>query len=199
MYIYAFIASAAIFGVGIWVGLRIEQDVAQGLRDSMENTRQQITTIETMLLLEEGSALCDFFGESIDRFDKETYELGTKIGYMEEKRGASPELKADYMFLELRDYLLIKRFDNKCDRNSKAVLYFLSSSNCSRCLAQGGELTKTKSATGVRVYSFDVDINSTLVRALINKYNVTQYPALVINERLYSGLTDADQIVTAVG
>jgi thiol-disulfide isomerase/thioredoxin len=199
MYLYAFIAAAAIFGVGIWVGLRIEQDVAQGLSDSMEKTRQQITTIETMLLLEEGSALCDFFGESIDRFDKETYELGTKIGYMEEKRGAPAELKADYMFLELRDYLLIKHFDNKCNRNSKAVLYFLSSSNCSHCLAQGGELTKAKSATGVRVYSFDVDVNSTLVRALINKYNATQYPALVIDEKMYPGLMEVDKIVAAVG
>ena len=199
IYLYAFVAAAIIFGIGIWAGLQIEQDVSQSMRESMDKTRQQITTIEAMLLLEEGNAFCDFFDESIARFDNETYTFGSKIGYMEEKNGANPELKADYMFLELRDYLLIKQFDKKCVRNSKVLLYFLSSSNCTRCLAQGGELTKAKATAGVRVYSFDADVNSTIVTSLIKKYNIVNYPTLVINDVKYENYTSADDLVSIIG
>lgn len=198
-YLFAFVAAVVIFGIGLWIGLSIEQEVSQGIMASMERTRQQIAAIEMMLLLEDDGTFCDLFDEAIERIDRETFEFGKKIGYMEERKGADLQLKADYMLLELRDYLLIKNFENRCGKNLNVVLYFLSSSNCTQCGTQGAELTQAKESVGIRVYSFDADVSSTAVQALIGKYNITAYPSLVIGEKGYSGLMAAEQIIAILG
>ena len=74
------------------------------------------------------------------------------------------------MTLEFRDYLLSKRIDAKCNGNSTLVLYFLSSSSCPDLQITRIGINKVRESDPVRVYSFDMDINNSLVNSLSKSY-----------------------------
>lgn len=195
IYILALVFSIVIFGFGIWTGLQIEKSVTERMMDTISNVRQSITSLETMLLFEESPEFCDFFNEEMNKFDSETASLGEKIGYMEEHRGEDLTLKSDYMTLELRDYLLVKRIDDVCSTKTNIILYFLNSDTCSDCFSQGLELTKARQNTSMRVYSFDIVVNNTAIIALQKSFNVSTFPSLVINGKKWTGLMHSEEIL----
>ncbi len=198
IYFIGFVISALIFGIGFWFGSQIETGVAEQLKRTIDITRGGVVSVETMLILENDSSFCEFFMDEMAKSDSETYELGKKIGYMEERKGVDPQLKADYMTLEFRDYLLSKRIDAKCNGNSTLVLYFLSSSSCPDCKSQGLELTKVRDQIPLRVYSFDMDINNSLVNSLSKSYEIERYPTLIINDKKYVGYLSSQDILKAI-
>lgn len=201
IYLAAFVVSAIIFGAGLWIGLQIEKSVSERLTGDIENTKQKIVSLETMLLFNESGEFCPFFTEEMEIFDKETADVGNKIGYMEEHRGSDPQLKSDYMLLELRDYLLIRKIDSVCGTKTNVVLYFLNSQSCADCTRQGEELTAARvgASISIRVYSFDVSINNTAVALLGKSLNVSVMPTLIINGKPYEGLTSRAVVLSALG
>lgn len=198
IYVTGFVITSIIFSVGIFVGLQIESEVSSQLIQNIEQTKQKISAVETMLILEDSPVFCEFFAEEVGKFDAETSELGQKIGYMEERKNIDPELKIAYMTLELRDYLLVKKINERCNQNTTLILYFLSSNDCKDCRNQGTELTKAREENEIRVYSFDSYVNSSVARALIKSYDITSYPSLVINENKYEGLMNKEQILKII-
>ena len=198
LYGTAFVISAVIFGVGFWLGVQIEKGVAAEVSNQIGKVRQNIGSLETLFLLEDSSMFCGSMTFEMDKFDSETFDLGARIGFMEEHKGIDPSLKSEYMSLELRDYLLVQKINKKCGGNVTTILYFLSSSSCEECRSQGLELTKTRESIAARVYSFDLDINNSFVNAFAASLKVTQYPAIVVNNRVYTGFTPSDSILRAV-
>jgi len=194
LYVAALLITIIVFGSGLWVGIQIEKGVTAGVDARIAEVRQRSLSVETMLLMEESPQFCSFFVEEMNAFDSETYDLGQKIGYMEDRGQVEPQLKADYMMLELRDYLLLLRVSKRCNMTSNVILYFLSSTDCASCRQQGDEITKARQGTSVRVYSFDMAINSTAISAFQRSYNVTMYPTLIINGNKFSGLMTAKDI-----
>jgi len=187
LYLTAFVISLVIFGVGIWVGLQIEQEVNSQLMQNIQSTNNKMLLLSNLLLLENDSSFCRYIEKEMSVFDDETYQIGKQIGFMEEKRGIDEDLKKTYMELEFRDYLLSKKINEKCNSKQNIILYFVSSSNCSICKAQGEQISAAKEETNTRVYTFDIDIDSELISSLLQKYNISKTPSIIINNEVYSG------------
>jgi hypothetical protein len=187
LYLTAFVISLVIFGVGIWVGLQIEQEVNSQLIQNIQSTNNKMLLLSNLLLLENDSAFCKYIEKEMSVFDDETYQIGKQIGFMEEKRGIDEDLKKIYMELEFRDYLLSKKINEKCNSKQNIILYFVSSSNCSICKEQGEKISAAKEGTNTRVYTFDIDIESELISSLLQKYNISRTPSIIINDKIYSG------------
>lgn len=198
LYITAFIISAIIFGVGIWVGLQIEKSTTTSLLDTVNSMDQQWTTLETMMMLDSSPMFCNYFTDQMKNFDSETFSLGQQIGYMEEKTGVDPSLKSEYMSLEVRDYLAAEKLNEKCGMNTPLVLYFVSSTNCPACQSIGNELTNARQQTGARVYTFDVDVNNSMVSALSRVFEIQYYPSIIIDSVRYSGLMQSNAMAAAI-
>mgnify|MGYP001077021457 CR=1 FL=1 len=186
LYLAAFIISLIIFGVGVWVGLQIENEVNSQLLREMHTINNKMLLLSNFLLLENETSFCRYIENEITVFDDETFQIGKQIGFMEEKRGIDEELKKMYMELEFRDYLLSKKLTERCGTGQNIILYFVSSSNCTICKKQGEEISKVKKDTKTKVYTFDIDVESELVNALIERYNITTIPSIIINGELYS-------------
>jgi hypothetical protein len=101
------------------------------------------------------------------------------------------------MSLELRDYMLTKRINSKCGDNTTLVLYFLSSSSCPDCRAQGDELTKAREQGSLRVYSFDMDINNSLTQSLMQMHKIDKYPTTIISDKKHEGYLTSQEILNA--
>lgn len=94
-------------------------------------------------------------------------------------------LKRQYLLSNLKYWLLSEEFKKTCSGDSVTVLYFFSN-DCKICLeSQGVILSNLKQAFEDKLLVFAIDSDFTeepMVALLKNKYNVTKYPTLIIND-----------------
>ncbi|MCF7798810.1 conjugal transfer protein TraF [Candidatus Woesearchaeota archaeon] len=139
----------------------------------------------------------------------ELFDLAEKLDFMENELGSNSDqviqLKKQYFILEARHWMLAKNRLENCLENDKGinntvVLYFYSNQgDCPRCQQQGAVLTYLhKKYPGMKVYSFDINIDSPVVNVLKQLYDITTTPGLVINDETHEGYMDADTFITFV-
>ena len=97
-----------------------------------------------------------------------------------------------YLLDNLRYWFLAKRSQEACNIDLVNILYFYSFKDCPQCPDQGTILTYFKKLYGERVLVFPIDTDleehEALITILKSRYNVTQYPSLVISDHKYEGL-----------
>ena len=96
-----------------------------------------------------------------------------------------------------------KRVKEKCNADYSLVLYFYSNTDCEKCREQGEVLSSAKEKLEkddmkLKVYSFDGEIGSSVAQALIDKYNITEYPSIVLDGDVFSGFISEDEIMKEI-
>lgn len=127
----------------------------------------------------------------------ELADFGGRLSYAENQLGGDDRqvirLKEKYSLLQIRDYLITKRFAKECGINLTTVLYFYSNKGyCDACARAGFALSYLRDTYPMlRVYSFDYDLNLGALRTLINinKIQNVPLPAFIINGKRTHGFT----------
>ena len=110
-------------------------------------------------------------------------ELERKLG----KRDSSViERKKFYTLVEVEHLEFIRIMKEKCNRNIKTILFFYS--NEPDYIDRSEEVGKTLNAIlsqddNLIVYSFDTNLDSTLIKKLKEKYSVEEPITIIINEK----------------
>ncbi len=132
-------------------------------------------------------------------------DLAAKIAYSEsniKNKEEVTELKRYYSLLQIKDYLLMQKIKAKCGEAVVPIFYFYTTAeNCSECIKQSAVLTELRNNyPEVRIYSFDYNLDLTALQSLIKIFKVedTKLPALVMNEKLYTGFKTTEEIEKAV-
>ena len=125
--------------------------------------------------------------------------LSDKLTYAEEQKGITDEdvitLKKFYSLLQIKDYILMKKIAEKCGDRPRSILYFYSSLSCDDCRKQGYVLTSLREENpGVRVYSFDYDLDINALKTLIAIHKIKELPAVVIGDTTHAGYQDFDSL-----
>jgi len=174
-----------------------------GLSDSLRIETQGVEVIHDILK----ENLCE--NDDILYLNDDLYKLSERLAYMESIWGEDNEqvktLKNEYFIIEARHWTLAKSRAENCfngskDMNNTIVLYFYGGTEvCPRCKEQGAVLTYLREKyKGTKVYSFDIDAESTVVNVLKKLYGVDGVPGLVINDETYIGYLDAEDLVKFV-
>ena len=141
---------------------------------------------------------------NFDPISQELFKLGEKLTSMEESLGKKNaqvlDLKKYYSILEIRQYLFVKKSSKQCNKDATPILFFYSNNeDCPECESQGFVLNYIRnSVPGAYIYSFDVNLDSSPIKALKLSYNVTSVPSIVINEKAYPGFKDSDEIIKII-
>lgn len=132
---------------------------------------------------------------------RELDQLGKKIEYSEENLGLDNEeilqLKKFYSLLEIKDYLLMKRINDRCGKNIMFAFYFYSEEKkCPECLKMGYALSWLRELyPDLRVYSFDYSLDVSAIRTLITIFDVKdKLPAVIIGDDVHYGSYERDQL-----
>jgi len=200
-YFIVFVITTLIFLVGIWMGQILSDFRFGNLEDAQMDLRTQTATLETQYLLiaQNPCLLLDS-----DKLGEELYEMGEKLGHMEENYGEDSKdvarLKEYYSLLELRHWLFLEQIKSKCKENDfTSVLYFYSNVDCKKCGEQGYVLTFLKEKNpALKIYSFDVNIENPALDWIEDSYRIKEVPTLIINGEKYEGFMNEDRFNEAI-
>ena len=198
-YIIVFFITVALFAVAAGLSNFFSNKKIENMRTIQDKLATDILSSETQYtLLSELS--CDQDPES-ENLSSELNDLASKIDDSESNlKGNSDvtELKRYYSVLEIKDYLLTKKINQKCKGALIPLLYFYTTANnCTECIKQGFVLTELRQKyPNLRVYSFDYSLDLSALQALIKIYKIddTKLPAIVLNEHTYTGFKTVEDI-----
>ena len=199
-YLIAFVITAILFLTAFYLSNFFSNKKIQEIRNIENTIAIDILSSETQFdLLEELS--CGNVNDSI--LSQELNDLAAKIEFSEEQGLGSTEerasLKKYYSLLQIKDYLLMKKAEDKCNLEVTSIIYFYSNKeDCKDCEKQGYILTDIRqNYPNVRVYAFDYNLDLSALKALITIYKVKEperLPALIVNGQVYYGLQEFEDI-----
>ncbi len=197
-YIFSFLITAIIFATAIFLSNYFANKKLAEIRNIQDKIAIDILSSETQFSLLEESSCKDLGTGSLST------ELGTledKLAYTENQRGHDdPEvltLKRYYSLLEIKDYLLMNKINEKCKKTPVSILYFYSTDeSCSDCEREGYVLTHLRETyPELRVYSFDYNIDLSAVKTLISVNKLkNELPAVVIKDKVYYGFQSVEDL-----
>ena len=198
-YLLAFLITAFIFGVGIYVNSTLDQKRLSDIQVIQNQISLDLLSSETQFDLLKASS-CKNVGASA--LSQELNSLANRLSYMEAgAQNNSDELnllKKNYSLLEIKDFILMQQLNAKCKSQPISVLYFYGDkTNCPECEKMGFVLTYLRSQyPELRIYSFDYRISLSAVDTLKSIYKIDDraLPALVIGDDTFTGFKDIDAI-----
>ncbi len=198
-YVIVFFITLGLFALAGGLSNFFTNKKVEAIRDIQSKIAIDILSSETQFsILSELSCEQDDGGENLL---SELNDLAAKIEYSERNLKGSEdltELKRYYTILEIKDYLLTKKINQKCGQKYIPLLYFYTTAdNCTECVKQAFVLTELREKyPGLRVYSFDYNLDLSALNALLRVYKIddTKLPALVINERKVTGFHTVEEI-----
>ncbi len=209
LFAVAFVISGLLFALGVLLGLQISQQANAQMLFELEALQSQTRELELFSLLQadslEGNAskFCSHFHEQLGKFGDETAKFGVRLEALEKKRGAddplTKKLRADYSVMEIRDFLLIKQLNSKCEKRIPAVIYFYTNIQCPACTQQGLVLRELKRIRpDVQIYQLNSDLDTPVIGSIIAIYEIKEYPSLLVGGAVLGGFQPKDEILAAL-
>ena len=198
-YIIVFVITAALFAVAGGLSNFFADKKLENIRSIQNKLATDILSSETQFsLLSELSCEQD---DGTGNLSTELNELADKIAFSENNLKGHEELielKRYYSLLQIKDYLLTKKINQKCEGNLIPLLYFYTTANnCTECTKQGYVLTELRQKyPNLRVYSFDYSLELSALKALLKIYKIedTKLPAIIVNEKKVTGFKTIEEI-----
>ena len=200
-YVTAFIITTLIFAFGLTLGLYLQEqryDWANTIADEQEidymSLQLQYLFLTTFDLSENCAVLQTSLRDSIDDLSD---SLAKVIEYEESENIKSNEflsLQRRYTLDNLRYWILAEKAEESCGTSTQTVLYFYQN-DCEECPDQGTVLTYFKKILQdeLLVFPINTDVeDEPMVDIIINLYDVTEYPTIIINDTKYEGLQRKD-------
>jgi hypothetical protein len=202
-YFYVLLITVAIFLTAFFVSDTLGNKKIEDIQTAQNRVSIDILSSETQFaLLSETS--CESVGDP--SLSKDLDSLGAKLSYAEVNLNSNQEdvlwLKKNYSLLEIKDYILMKKLAANCKIKPVYILYFYSNKPgaCPDCQKEGAVLTELrKTYPGLRVYSFDYDLDLGALKTLESLYDVKpNLPALVIHRQAdygWKSVQDTEKIM----
>lgn len=198
-YVLAFVITALVFLGALAVSNSFSKKRLAEIQTIESNISLDILASETQFaLLKESSC------KTVDHrtaFSEELNNLAQKLSYMEENLGENNAevigLKKYYSLLQVKDYLLVGKINEKCGIKPITIIYFYSNTgDCNDCKREGYVLTKLREEfPELRIYAFDANLDLSVVKTMKSIYNIKDtLPALVIWDEAYYGFKSSEDI-----
>jgi hypothetical protein len=205
IYIIAFLITAGILVLGLLLGMVIESARTAYLEEKYTaqdlDFRSSQLQYEFLNLLEEKEN-CPAIYETLYTNLQELEQTRERLeGYSEDATIEKTEfeyLEREYFQVEVRYWILATQAKEICDHDIVTLLSFYSDEEeCPTCDEQSFVLSYLKKALGEQllIFSFNVEtIDEPMIDILKSAFGVEEYPSLVIDEDVFTGLNDVDAL-----
>jgi len=128
--------------------------------------------------------------EHFDKITRDLYNNGNVMAKLENKLGKDNEIviqrKKFYSLVELEHLEFLQMYEENCDLDMDYLLFFYSNKKQKIDLSdRAGRIVSNvrKTNDDIYVYSFDANLNTTIINKLKQKYNVSSHesPVVIVN------------------
>lgn len=196
-FVVSIVLATLFFALGFLLTYLVLDNKYSQINEDQMSMRYDLLKFEVEEKLLEGS--CESFNPLF--FTEEMDNMGTALQVMEKRKGKDDKLTAEqkdrYFLLETKHLLYILNHNKNCRDELDTILFFYSTNTEGQSEAERiGSILEVlkKDNKNVMVYSFDYDLNSTLVNILKTKYSISSGNVIVINER--SEIKDIKDLAT---
>ena len=201
--ISALIISGLLFSAGLFTGYAINREKLVSVEDDIKDIVNAVQNLQLHFLffdvLGENST-CPLLVATLSDINKQSYEIGSKLtdygsGDEIQDYNSYIDLKREYSRLLTGYWLLANKVKDTCELNASTVVYFFSS-ECERCDDQGFILTYLKRIFEERIliFALDADLAEPSIQILKTYFNITSYPALIVDGELHQGFYPKDEL-----
>jgi len=209
--IIASITTIILYFMGILTGYFVQVKVLSRTEEELEKVQEEfydykqnlenIQLEQLYLTTHQGELSCKILVSTIDEMHNNLAyfwsKLPSKLEVYEKYSEVQPEyvrLKRDYTLLSIRTWLLSLDVKKKCGEEIIPALYFYSR-DCDSCIDQSYVLDELKRENpNFSAFIVDFNLDESIVKIIKNVYNVTEVPSFIINDRLYPGHQDLEQM-----
>lgn len=198
-YVVVLLITAAVFFGALYVSNRFSAKRTAEVKAIEDKISLDLLSSETQFALLKDSS-CKAIDHST-AFSEELNSLVEKLSYMEQNLGNENleviNLKKYYSLLQIKDYLLVGKVNEKCGVKPITIIYFYSNKgDCAECKKEGYVLTSLREEyPELRIYSFDYNLDLSAVKTMRSLYGVRNtLPALVIWDENYYGFKSPEDI-----
>lgn len=198
-YIIAGVITLLLFFLGILFGMVIDGQRINLVEEKYDFYDLSYRSLQLQYSLLESTPtenVCAVFDVAINNAVEELLSSLEQVENYKEVSGTQQDnfdvIKRRYILDNVKYWLLVKKAEDVCGADRLSVLYFFSEKKCPHCSDQGVILTYYKKIYGEQLLVFPIDVDfmdsEPVIDVLINAYNITTYPSLVIEDTLYSGM-----------
>ncbi len=195
--------SAILFISGLSVGFLFNDLKQNNMQESFDSMKEMVENAELELVLMDflkENLKCEYFMTSTKLMATESHELWAKVVLYEKNGILNDEyysLKRSYVNSLIKNWVSIEKSKQICELNYSTILYFYASPNdCPDCSEQGNILDAIRIYYNneILIFPLDTSIGLDAVDILINVYNITQYPSLVIDGETHPGFMNYQKL-----
>lgn len=196
--------SFLVFVSGVLIGWNINRQNITGFQTELYKIQFQIQNfeLEVMLIDTMGEQVsCDLLNSILENLGRDTAKLGQRLSAFQNTRKLTDleldRIKRQYTFSLVKYWLFMEKVEKVCGRNFVKVLYFYSSKDCKDCENQGYVLDYIRDNYGERfvVFALDVRLDEPIIDTLMNTYNITEVPTIVVNGETHYGFIERNKLI----
>src|SRR3989338_3021073 len=209
-YILAALLTLLIFSLGLTLGILLD---SVRLQKSEKLSKQQEVDYGSLQLqylylttFSENEDSCSVLKVALDKSIKDlSVSLERFDQYKQNSNFNQDEFNMvarRYILDNIKYWLFAQKSQQKCAIDLVTVLYFYSENDCSICPDQGVLLTYYKKIYGERLLIFPINAdheeNEAMITVLKSKYNITQYPTVIIGNKKYESVVKKQQLCSII-
>ena len=192
-----------VFVGGILLGKTISEteskQISTFIKENELNTESYLIEQELIKSFDQNN--CELASARIEDLSNELAGIGRKLTEENAKEKLGEEnynfLKRKYHLMQIKTYILFKKFIDACNTKTNIVLYYYSADD-QFSAEQGKILDKVVQDYDIKVFAIEFNYSSEL-QFLEEYYNITATPTIIINyKQIYQGLTDYNKIEEVV-
>jgi len=207
-YIIAFIITLAIFLLGFFLGFVMDLQRVNYFQEITDKQKLDLNSLQLQYELaqeEPFSESCGAFEVLFQRFMTDLEYNRQRIDTYQEQANIKSEdfqnLKREYMLSQIKFWQISRNLEKFCPQNYDfvTVIYFYSDEvSCSDCVNQANVLDYYKRVLKDKILIFSIDETfkdrESIIELFKATYNITQYPTLIIDDKVYSSMIDKAEL-----
>lgn len=204
LYVMAFIITAAIFMMGILLGVVIESKRLAYVDQRAKEEKINFDSLQLQYLYLSAvpeKAGCNAFAATLNNYIKKTEITRARLqDYATTSGFHKPEfamLKREYIISQMNYWILAQKTKTLCNTDTVTLLFFYSTP-CSKCEDQGFVLDylKKRFDEKILIFAIDGDFNDEpMIQIIKQTYNVTSVPTVVVEDIVVNGFVGKDDLL----
>lgn len=198
-YLLSFMIGTIIF-LGVFLLTNFLSNIELKRMDSITGTIAQDIFKDKLIYSFFNESECS--EESFGKISRDLAISGNLINHLEEKLGKTDRnvlrQKETYTLILLEHLEFLKDYNIKCNAKNNNILFFYSNEDSK--IQQSERVGRVLDVLGnkypkLSIYSFDINLDVDLIKKLLEKYNISQAPSVLIDEKiLLTEITSSEDI-----